>query len=156
MQLNGNNLYEFAGFTIDLSERTLWRAGVMVPLAPKLAETLCLLVENQGRLMPKEELMDRLWADTFVEERNLTQNIFTLRKVLGETKAGDKFIETVPRRGYRFVAEIRPVEILEHDVINVTHNKQTRIAAEGFVSTQKLANAVEDIARTITSGNERP
>ena len=145
MLLNGKDLYEFAGFTIDLAERTLWRSGEMIPLAPKIAETLCLLVENHGRLLPKEELMERLWSDTFVEERNLTQNIFTLRKVLGEKESGTKFIETLPRRGYRFVAEVRPVSCIDEGTIRVSHQKQTRISAEGFVSTRQLTEAVKEL-----------
>jgi Tol biopolymer transport system component/DNA-binding winged helix-turn-helix (wHTH) protein len=147
MLLNGNNLFQFDEFTIDLNERTLWRDGQPIPLAPKVMETLCLLVENHGRLMTKEEMMNRLWADTFVEERNLTQNIFTLRKVLGDGEAGKKFVETVPRRGYRFVAGVRPAEVQE--AIQVTRNTQTRISAEGYVPTQDLTEAVKEIAKTI-------
>lgn len=107
MSLKKDNLLRFGAYTIDLTDRILWRDEELVPLAPKVLETLCVLVENHGRLMLKEELFDRIWGDTFVEERNLTQNIFTLRKVLGEGSGGIKFIETIPRRGYRFVAEVR-------------------------------------------------
>ena len=109
MSLKENHIYEFEEFQINLFERTLWQDGELIPLAPKVIETLCLLVENHGRLMTKDELMQELWADSFVEERNLTQNIFTLRKVLGEKETGKKFIETLPRRGYRFVAEVEEV-----------------------------------------------
>ncbi len=109
MLLKKHKLLKFGSYTIDLAERTLWRDEELVPLAPKVMETLCVLVENHGRLMTKDELFARIWGDTFVEERNLTQNIFTLRKSLGETDDGEKLIETVPRRGYRFVARVRPV-----------------------------------------------
>lgn len=150
--LKENHIYEFEDFQINFSERTLWHNGELIPLAPKVIETLCLLVENHGRLMTKDELMEELWADSFVEERNLTQNIFTLRKVLGEKESGKKFIETLPRRGYRFVAEVRPVETEE--VIQVSHSKQTRITAEGFVSTQELTEAVKEIAKTLVLEKE--
>jgi Tol biopolymer transport system component/DNA-binding winged helix-turn-helix (wHTH) protein len=153
MSLNQNNLYEFGGFRIDLSERTLWHKDEFIALPPKVMETLCLLVESGGRLLTKDELIEELWADTFVEERNLTQNIFTLRKVLSEREKGGKFIETIPRRGYRFVAEIHPVET-RSELIQVSHNKQTRISAEGFVSRQELTEAVKEIAKSLVSGNE--
>lgn len=143
-----NNLLEFEDFQINLSERTLWYQNELIPLAPKVMETLCLLVENHGRLMTKDELMSGLWGETFVEERNLTQNIFTLRKTLGGSDKGKQFIETVPRRGYRFVANVRPVEFRE-EVVQVSHSKQTSIKAEGYVSAQQLTEAVKEIARDL-------
>jgi DNA-binding winged helix-turn-helix (wHTH) protein/TolB-like protein/Tfp pilus assembly protein PilF len=88
-------------------QRLLLRRGKPVPLAPKAVETLLLLVENSGRLVDKEELMKRVWPDTFVEEGNLTTNIHLLRKVLGKGSKGQEYIETIPRRGYRFTAEVK-------------------------------------------------
>src|SRR6185369_9880918 len=81
------------------------REGEVVPLTPKVFDILLTLVENSGQVVSKEDLMKRVWPSTFVEEGNLTQNISLLRKALGETPGGVQFIETVPRRGYRFVAE---------------------------------------------------
>lgn len=101
----------FGPYVLDLSERILRKGEQIVPLAPKVAETLCILVENHGRLMTKDELMNRLWSDSFVEERNLAQNIFTIRKALNEKEGGQKFIETVPRRGYRFIADVSAVKM---------------------------------------------
>lgn len=150
MSPDNNNLFEFGEFRINISERTLWQKKRLVPLTPKAMETLCVLVENRGRLVTKDELMEKIWADCFVEERNLTQNIFTLRKLFGDADKDKKFIETVPRRGYRFVAEVRPVET---EKIQVTHHKQTRISAEGFVSAQKLTETVEKIAKDIFAEN---
>lgn len=146
MSTSSSNLFKFGDFVIDLAERTLWRRGEPVPLAPKALETLCLLVENHGRLMTKEELVGRLWAETFVEERNLTQNIFTIRKVLGDADE-KRLIETVPRRGYRFVADIQPVE--GRTFVRVTHHKETRISAEGNVPKNELT----DVARSAALGN---
>ena len=101
--------YEFGNFRLDLIERCLLRDGIPVPLPGKVFETLKVLVEHGGRLAEKKRLMQDLWADTFVDESNLSQNVYTLRKVLGEGEDGQRFIETVPRRGYRFVASVREV-----------------------------------------------
>lgn len=86
MLLKEHNLHEFEGFRINLLEQTLWFEEERIPLAPKVFETLLVLIENQGRLMTKDDLMDQIWGETFVEERNLTQNIFTLRKLFKEKK----------------------------------------------------------------------
>ncbi len=98
--------YEFDRFRIDLIERVLLCDGEMVPLTQKAFDVLLALVEERGRIVEKEELMQRVWPDSFVEEGNLTQNIYTLRKVLGQMADGENYIETVPRRGYRFAAEV--------------------------------------------------
>ena len=101
-----NPSYEFGRFRLNVAERLLLREGDIVPLTPKVFDILLLLVENSGQVVSKDELMKRVWPNTFVEEGNLTQNISLLRKALGESPGGVQFIETVPRRGYRFVAEI--------------------------------------------------
>lgn len=108
--------YEFGNFRLDLIERCLLRNGIPVPLAGKVFETLRVLVEHGGRLAEKKRVMQEVWADTFVDESNLSQNVFTLRKVLGEGEDGQRFIETVPRRGYRFVASMR--EVHEYDAVS--------------------------------------
>ena len=97
-------LYEFGPFRLDPAERKLLRGNEMVALTPKAFDTLHLLVRNSGHLLEKDELIRMLWPDTFVEEGSLSNNIFLLRKALGEDPA---FIETVPRRGYRFVGAVR-------------------------------------------------
>ncbi|HVH73016.1 MAG TPA: transcriptional regulator, partial [Candidatus Dormibacteraeota bacterium] len=97
-------LYEFGTFRLDPAERKLWRGKEVVALTPKAFDTLHLLVRNSGRLLEKDELIRMLWPDTFVEEGSLSNHIFLLRKALGENPA---FIETVPRRGYRFVGAVR-------------------------------------------------
>jgi Tol biopolymer transport system component/DNA-binding winged helix-turn-helix (wHTH) protein len=104
--LGDNVVYEFGPFRLDAGQRVLSRGETPVPLAPKVTETLLALVERAGTLVTKEDLMRSVWPDTFVEESNLAQNIFRLRKVLG----GDdeqSYIETVPRRGYRFACPVR-------------------------------------------------
>ena len=96
--------YEFGRFRLKTAERVLLREGELVPLTPKVFDILVTLVENGGQVVAKDDLMKRVWPNTFVEEGNLTQNISLLRKALGESPGGVQFIETVPRRGYRFVA----------------------------------------------------
>ncbi|MGH9753437.1 MAG: winged helix-turn-helix domain-containing protein [Blastocatellia bacterium] len=107
--MNGqaNRIYEFGAFRLDPSERLLLRAGEVVPMAPKAFETLLALVERHGRVWEKDELIKRLWPDTFVEEGNLAQHIFTLRRALSDGQNGTQYIETIPRRGYRFIADVK-------------------------------------------------
>ena len=101
-------VYEFGPFCLDADERLLLRSGTALPLTPKLFETLLLLVENSGHLLLKDEMMKKLWPDSFVEEVNLSQNISRLRKMLEETQS-QRFIATVAGQGYRFVADVRRV-----------------------------------------------
>ena len=107
MSQQTKRFYEFDRYRIDLAERALLCEGEFVPLTQKAFEVLLALVERRGGLVSKEELMSKVWPDTFVEESNLTQNIYTLRKALGQTPDGEGYIVTVPRRGYRFAAGVR-------------------------------------------------
>ncbi len=101
----GKCFYEFGPFRIDLTERVLLREGQPVQLTPKAFETLLVLVQHCGHVVGKDELMKRVWPDTFVEEVGLARNISALRKILE-----DDYIETIPKRGYRFRAEVREWE----------------------------------------------
>jgi len=101
--MSDKRVYTFGPFCLDAEERVLLRDGEHVTLTPKAFATLLLLVEKSGHVVKKSELMKAVWPDTFVEDSNLAQNIFKLRKVLG----GGGYIETVPRRGYRFVGDVR-------------------------------------------------
>lgn len=94
----------FEGFVFDRAERTLWCAGAIVPLPLKAADALCLLLAEPGALVSKETLRDRLWPEGFIDDGNLTQTIYVLRRTLDPDGDGRRFIETVPRRGYRFAA----------------------------------------------------
>lgn len=100
-------VYTFDGFRLDPAERVLSRGGEAVGLTPKAFDTLLVLVRNSGRLVEKARLLEEVWPDTFVEEKTLAQNIFLLRKTLGPDRAGEQYIQTVPRHGYRFVADVR-------------------------------------------------
>lgn len=103
-------LYEFGSFTLDPAERILLHDGKTVALTPKVFDLLLLLAENPNRLLEKEDLMRSLWQDSFVEESNLSFNISVLRKALGEDPKNRQYIETVPKRGYRFIAGVSIVE----------------------------------------------
>ena len=98
------HLLEFGPFRVDCDERLLLRNGEVVPLAPRVFDTLLLLARNSGHALEKDALMKELWPDTFVEEVNLAQHISLLRKALGESPTKPQYIETIPRRGYRFLA----------------------------------------------------
>src|SRR5499427_8096384 len=103
------NTYQFGPFHLDVRERRLTRGQEVIPLRLKVFDTLLVLVENAGRLVTKQELLDTVWPETAVEENNLNHNVSVLRKALGERATGQQYIETVPRVGYRFAA---PVEAL--------------------------------------------
>jgi DNA-binding winged helix-turn-helix (wHTH) protein/TolB-like protein/Tfp pilus assembly protein PilF len=117
-------LYEFGVFRLDPAERLLLRGDKRVPLTSKVFDILTMLVENRGRLLEKDELMQAIWPDTAVEEGNLTRYVSTLRKALSEGSNGHQYIETVPKRGYRFVADVRVLGAGQEDLI---FHEQTRM-----------------------------
>lgn len=120
---NPRHLYEFGPFRLDADNRHLLRDGEPVTIPPKAFDTLCALVENRGHAVRKDELLEAVWPDTFVEENNLNQYISILRKALGENGDGHRYIETVPRWGYRFVGEVHE---LDDDDNEVTVHRRTR------------------------------
>jgi DNA-binding winged helix-turn-helix (wHTH) protein len=99
--------YEFVPFRLDPARRRLSREGEPLAITPKAFDVLLSLVQNRDRVMERAELLRRAWPDTNVEEANLSQNVFTLRKALGDNPERARFIATVPKRGYRFIAEVR-------------------------------------------------
>ena len=110
MPHHNSHYYEFGPYRLDVGQGVLTRTGEAVSLTPKATDILTLLVVNAGQLIGKDELLKQVWPDTFVEESNLTQNIFLLRRVLGDERPAPRYIETVVRRGYRFVANVRAIE----------------------------------------------
>ncbi|HEX2270336.1 MAG TPA: winged helix-turn-helix domain-containing protein, partial [Pyrinomonadaceae bacterium] len=158
--------YEFGPYRLDLDQRILTRAGDKVALTPKATHVLSLLVSNAGALVDKDELLKEVWRDTFVEESNLTQNIFLLRRALGDERAGARYIETVARRGYRFVASVRVIgdAELEADgsgpngptasepriiavlpLVNATGNVDVEYVADGL--TENLVNNLSRVSQ---------
>src|SRR5262249_16593847 len=103
------HFYEFSNFRIDPEARVLLHDGKVAPLTPKLFDTLLGVGKRNEKGVTKDELIKFVWPDTFVEEGNLTQNISMLRKLLGESPDEPQYIETAPRRGYRFVADVKEV-----------------------------------------------
>ncbi len=101
MDSGDKNWFQFGDFRLNVEERTLRQNGEIVPLQARVFEVLRMLVERRGGVVSKEELMETIWADSFVEESNITQSIYSLRRALGKDAAGKAFIETIPKRGYR-------------------------------------------------------
>jgi TolB-like protein/DNA-binding winged helix-turn-helix (wHTH) protein/Tfp pilus assembly protein PilF len=110
MTERAKHLHAFGPFRLDPAQRLLFRDAQVVSLTPKALDVLLALVENAGQLLTKDELLERVWPDTFVEEVTLAKNVSRLRKALGKTPEGGEYIETHSRRGYRFVAEVREPE----------------------------------------------
>ena len=105
--LQSRELYDFGVFRLDAAERALTKNGQIVPLTPKAFDTLVVLLRNSGHVVEKDELLKQVWPDTFVEEGVLAVNVAALRKALNEGDEGRSYIETVPRRGYRFIGEVQ-------------------------------------------------
>jgi pimeloyl-ACP methyl ester carboxylesterase/DNA-binding winged helix-turn-helix (wHTH) protein len=118
--------YLFDGFRVDAQERILLKENREVPLTPKVFDTLLVLLENSGHVLTKKELMQRVWPDSFVEENNLAQNISILRKALGE--GGEQYIQTVPKRGYRFVGNVKAIG--DDDSLIIRERTRARIVVE--------------------------
>src|SRR5271157_5923851 len=95
---------EFGHFRLDPDRQILWREGQLVPIGPKVVQTLAILVASNGQAVSKDDLIRQVWGETAVEENSLAHNISVLRKVLKEDSSGSFTIETIPRRGYRFCA----------------------------------------------------
>jgi DNA-binding winged helix-turn-helix (wHTH) protein len=110
MNTRSGRLYEFGPFRLEEAERRLLRQGTAIALTPKALDLLIVLVERSGHLVSKEELLHEVWPDSFVEEANLAVNISALRRAIGDEHQGSgKYIETIPRVGYRFIAPVREV-----------------------------------------------
>ncbi|HKC65665.1 MAG TPA: winged helix-turn-helix domain-containing protein, partial [Pyrinomonadaceae bacterium] len=155
MSSETKRFYEFGVFRIDAEKRVLLRDGQPVKLTPKVFDTLLVLVENSGSTLGKEELMKLLWPDSFVEESNLTENISNLREVLGERPRDNRYIMTVPKVGYRFVADVRKFSDEETDVV-VSERTRSRITiresegeTEQDLTTSSSAASLQDQSPTI-------
>ena len=128
-----SSAHEFGSYRLDSAERLLLRGGEHVSLTPKAFDLLVYLVEHAGRLVTKQELMNALWPDTFVEDSNLTFTVSALRKALGDNQDGAQYIQTVPTRGYRFVAP-------------VTHDENTHVPTESETKAPGIRSRVGRLA----------
>ena len=134
--------YEFGPFRLDSAERLLFRGSEVVPLTPKLFDVLFVLVQNSGHILGKEEMMKVVWPDSAVEEGNLTRNVSSLRKALGENSEQTRYIETIPWRGYRFAATVREISETENDLI-VEERSKSRVIIEEYEATNSAAKLVD-------------
>lgn len=120
---SGRELYEFGPFRVDAQREILLRAGEPVPLTPKTFQILLVLVRHSQEVVTKDDLMKEVWPDTFVEEANLSRNIFMLRKALGESAQDHGYIVTVPGRGYRLAETVRLIAEGEVSIVAAKHSK---------------------------------
>jgi eukaryotic-like serine/threonine-protein kinase len=127
----GKKLYEFGPFRVDPEKEILVRAGEIVPLTPKTFQILLVLVRHNREVVTKDDLMKEVWPETFVEEANLSRNIFMLRKALGESPQDHRYILTVPGRGYRLAESVHLVPGQEVDIVAAKHSKVQLQIAEG-------------------------
>ncbi len=132
--------YEFGAYRLEVSSRRLLRSGEPVSLTPKAFDVLVALVARHDRIVDKAELMKLVWPESFVEEANLSQTIFVLRKTLGQDPDGRPFIETVPRRGYRFAAPVQVVAVA--NPVAVTENRRTRFVMATLLTVGVIAASV--------------
>lgn len=136
-----DRVYEFKGFRLEAAQRRLLHNGQPVPLKPKILDLLLLLVQMRGRLVDKDELMKEIWPNTIVEENNITVSMSILRKTLGEDRAGRQFIETVPGRGYRFVADVKiisPAQTIQQEAL--------KVAASGVAEAEIRESPIDSLA----------
>ena len=143
--------YEFGPFRIDTVNRLLLRDGEPVPLKAKAVETLLVLVESNGQVLEKDDLMKALWPDSFVEEANLTQNIYMLRKALGV----NSYIETVPRRGYRFTAQVRQWDYTASDLVLREQTRTSLIIEEEDEISTDLETAITNVPAPLAETTSR-
>ncbi|MBL8186748.1 MAG: winged helix-turn-helix domain-containing protein, partial [Acidobacteria bacterium] len=136
--------FEFGPYRFDVRDQLLFKNGEEVHLTPKVAEILLLLLKQHGHLVEKEELMHEVWLDAIVEENNLTRNISTLRKILQAEPEAGEYIETIPRRGYRFITAVKEV-----------HESFSSTEAEGIetASPKPVSEIVEPVSPTLSDTN---
>src|SRR5215469_6268191 len=116
-------LYEFGPFRVDPAKELLLRGNETVPVTPKTFQILLVLMRRSQEVVINDVLMKQVWLDTFVEEANLSRNIFLLRKALGQTPQDHQYIVTVPGRGYRFAEDVRLVPDREVSIVAASHTK---------------------------------
>src|SRR5437870_6525503 len=163
MRNSARHFYEFGRFRLDADRHRLMRDGEVVPLSPKAVEALLVLVRNPGKPLEREALMQAVWADTFVEDANLTVAISHLRKALGQNGEPAEYIETVPRVGYRFVADVREVReevaplVVEKHTLSRTVIEEELIHDEPHAEVKSEAMVVQPaIAKRLPAFMRRP
>ncbi|MBC7796447.1 MAG: transcriptional regulator [Pyrinomonadaceae bacterium] len=146
--------YEFDKFRLDTREQILYHEGASVALKPKAVQTLVVLIENNGEVVSKDELLARVWRDSFVEENSLSVNIYSLRKAFAVFDAETVFIETVSRRGFRFAVPIREVNAADSNesqnkqVLAEIENEQIEDLAHDELLREPTANVIAQSSQT--------
>lgn len=156
-----SSIYRFDNFKLDAARRLLFKDEELVTLPPKAYEILLFLVKSGGRIIEKSELMKEIWQDSYVEDNNLTVNITLIRKALNEKSGENKYIVTVPRRGYRFVAEIKEDASLKRSTVTeeseeINVDKEAEILntnSETSQKPQKLNSLVASKNKTVSRRN---
>lgn len=146
MSSKNGHIREFETFRIDLEKKILWSADNPVSLPAKAVELLCLLIENRGNIVTKDELLNTVWRDSFVEESVLTQNIYLLRKVFKDADLRDDLIQTVPRRGYRFNGEVLATDLKEEFLVEHEIVERSVIAEVSDGSFREFTQRTTDIS----------
>ena len=145
-----NGIYTFDRFKLDAEKLMLYRDEIEVTLPPKIVKTLAVLIENRGSILSKDELIEKVWADVIVEESNLSQNLYILRRSLGKKPDGSPYIETLRRRGYRFTADVRSSE--RPSAATVVEAPEPRRPASS-VAVERQGNVLRLVERAVP---ERP
>src|SRR5215471_9881941 len=154
MSSPGSHLYQFGPFVLDARSQILLNGGATVRLTPRAFQTLMVLVRNASQVIDKEQLLKEVWADVFVEEGSLSRNIHELRKALGDDPAEPRYIETIPKRGYRFVAAVKVLPsqaesaaptAIESDATVIEKHTFARVISEEIEGTELAAHAVGDL-----------
>ncbi|HEX6719679.1 MAG TPA: winged helix-turn-helix domain-containing protein, partial [Pyrinomonadaceae bacterium] len=157
--MNGESFqfFEFGPFRLNVADRLLERDRELVPLTPKVFDTLLFLIEHRGHVLEKNHLMELLWPDSFVEESSLTQNISLLRKALGDLGVEHQYIETIPKRGYRFIGAVQELTVSGTELI-LQQNNRTEILIEERVETDEgLGHMVRhSLSRLATAMRSQP
>jgi TolB-like protein/DNA-binding winged helix-turn-helix (wHTH) protein/Flp pilus assembly protein TadD len=153
MRNSVREFYEFGPFCLDTQTHRLMRDGQLVPLYQKAVETLLLLVQNSGQILEREVLISAVWPDAFVEDANLTVAISQLRKALGQNGASTEYIETIPKVGYRFVAEVRERHEQARSLVIEKHSRARTVIEEEIFPEQRdePQSVKENVAIPITS-----
>ena len=162
MSAQTKQIYEFGPFRVVAAERVLLRDGRPEPLTPKAFDVLLMLLENRGHIVEKDELMNRVWADSFVEEGNLKVTISMLRKVLEQGAGEHQFIETVPRRGYRFTADVRELSdgepelmLFERSRVQLVIEKDEEPEPQILVREPARSGSLDEFIRTMAQHKRR-
>ena len=149
MSNEDNNLRRFENYELDLEKKILWFENAPVELPVKAVELLCVLIEGGGKVVAKDELLDKIWNDSFVEEGVLPQNVYLLRKFFKEHGIEENLIQTIPRRGYRFTGEV--AETFEEEIVIERETFERKLIAETELSDQELERTFANLGSSQTA-----